>query len=50
MAQLLGARRQAVTRAFSELRERGLIQTGYATTDIIDEQGLTDVLGPPPLP
>jgi CRP-like cAMP-binding protein len=50
MAQLLGARRQSVTRVLSELRERGLIQTGYATTDIVDEQGLTDLMGPPPLP
>lgn len=50
MAQLLGARRQSVTRVMSELRERGLIETGYATTGIVDEQGLTAVMGPPPLP
>lgn len=50
MAQLLGARRQSVTRVFSELRERGLIETGYATTTILDEQGLIEVMGPPPLP
>ena len=50
MAQLLGARRQSVTRVMSELRERRLIETGYATTAIIDEQGLTAVMGPPPLP
>jgi CRP-like cAMP-binding protein len=50
MAQLLGARRQSVTRVLSEMRERGLIQTGYATTDIVDEQGLTDLMRPSPLP
>jgi CRP-like cAMP-binding protein len=50
MAELLGARRQSVTRVLAELRERGLIQTGYATTDIVDEQRLTDLMGPPPLP
>jgi CRP-like cAMP-binding protein len=50
MAQLLGARRQSITRVLSELRERGFIETGYATTDIVDEQGLTALMGPPPLP
>ena len=49
MAQLLGARRQSVTRVFSELRERGLIETGYATTTILDENGLTELMGPSPL-
>jgi CRP-like cAMP-binding protein len=50
MAQLLGARRQSVTRVLSELRERGLIESGYGTTDIVDEPGLRAVMGPPPLP
>jgi CRP-like cAMP-binding protein len=50
MAQLLGARRQSVTRVLSELRERGLIETGYTTIGIVDGQGLTAVMGPPPLP
>jgi CRP-like cAMP-binding protein len=50
MAQLLGARRQSITRVLSELRERGLIRTGYGTTDVLDEDGLTAVMGPPPLP
>lgn len=50
MAQLIGARRQSVTRVFGELRDHGLIQTGYATTDILDEQGLAALMGPPPVP
>ena len=50
MAQLLGARRQSVTRILAELRDRGLITTGYATTEIVDEQGLSAVMGPPPPP
>lgn len=39
-----------VTRVLSELRECGLIETGYATTGTVAEQGLTAVMGPPPLP
>lgn len=50
MAQLLGARRQSVTRVLADLRDRGLIETGYGTTVIVDEEGLTELMGPPPLP
>lgn len=50
MAQLLGARRQSITRVLADLRDRGLIETGYGTTVIVDETGLADLMGPPPLP
>jgi CRP-like cAMP-binding protein len=50
MAQILGARRQSVSRALADLRQHGLIETRYGTTGILDEHGLTAVMGSPPLP
>jgi CRP-like cAMP-binding protein len=50
MAHLLGARRQSVTRVIGDLRERGLIETSYGSTLILDSEGLHDVMGRDPLP
>jgi CRP-like cAMP-binding protein len=50
MAHLLGARRQSVTRVVGELRERGLVETSYGSTLILDTDGLRDVMGREPLP
>jgi CRP-like cAMP-binding protein len=50
IAHLLGARRQSVTRVVGELRERGLIETGYGVIELLDLEGLADVMGPDPLP
>ena len=50
IAHLIGARRQSVTRVLGELRERGLVETRYATTVIVDEPGLRTVRGDEPLP
>jgi CRP-like cAMP-binding protein len=50
MAHLLGARRQSVTRVLRELRDRGLIGTGYGETALLDLDGLREVRGPAPLP
>ncbi|MEX2289169.1 MAG: Crp/Fnr family transcriptional regulator [Mycobacteriales bacterium] len=50
MAHLLGARRQSVTRVVGELRERGLVETSYGSTLILDANGLHDVMGRDPLP
>ncbi len=45
MAQLLGARRQSVSRVLSELRQRGLLDTGYRHTVLLDPQQLQAVAG-----
>jgi CRP-like cAMP-binding protein len=50
LAHLIGARRQSVTRALGELREKGLVTTGYGVTEIDDEDGLRGVMGDDPLP
>jgi CRP-like cAMP-binding protein len=50
MAHLLGARRQSVTRVVGELRERGLVESSYGSTLIVDAEGLHDVMGRDPLP
>ncbi len=50
IAHLLGARRQSVTRVVSELRDRGLVQTGYGLTELLDLHGLAEVMGRHPLP
>ncbi len=50
IAHLLGARRQSVTRVVRELRDRGLVETGYGVTVLLDLHGLADVMGPDPLP
>lgn len=50
VAHLLGARRQSVTRVVRELRDRGLIATGYGHTRLLDLDGLRAVMGGEPLP
>lgn len=50
MAQLLGARRQSVTRVIAELRHRDLVMTAYGVTALLDEDGLRRVVGREPLP
>lgn len=50
MSHLLGARRQSVTRVVGELRERGLVETTYGSTLIVDVDGLRAVMGREPLP
>jgi CRP-like cAMP-binding protein len=50
LAQLLGARRQSVTRALGELRARALIQSRYGATVLVDSAGLREVMGAAPLP
>jgi len=50
MAHLLGARRQSVTRVVGELRRRGLIESRYGSTALIDPDGLRSVMGSDPLP
>jgi CRP-like cAMP-binding protein len=50
MANLLGARRQSVTRVMAELRQQGLISTRYGVTVVEDPDGLHEVMGHQPLP
>jgi CRP-like cAMP-binding protein len=50
IAHLLGARRQSVTRVVGELRSRGLIETRYGETVLVDIAGLLEVRGSEPLP
>jgi len=50
VADLLGARRQSVTRVVAELKRRGLIEARYGHTVILDADGLRQVMGSEPLP
>ncbi len=50
LADLLGARRQSVSRAVGVLRERGLVATRYGVTALLDPDGLRAASGPEPLP
>lgn len=52
IAQLLGVRRQSVSRVLATLRRRGLISSGYRAITLEDLGGLAEVAGiaPPPLP
>jgi CRP-like cAMP-binding protein len=50
IAHLLGARRQSVTRVFADLKRRGLVETRYGSTVLLDEDGLRQVMGSAPLP
>jgi len=50
LAHLLGARRQSVTRVMGELKRRGLVESRYGHTLLLDEAGLRSVVGSPPLP
>ena len=50
MAHLLGARRQSITRVLGELKRRGVIDTRYGRTAVLDVDGLREVMGSDPLP
>ena len=50
LAHLLGARRQSVTRVAGELKRRGLIESRYGHTVVMDVEGLRAVVGTDPLP
>ena len=50
ISHLLGARRQSVTRVVAQLRQRGLVETGYGATVLVDPDGLREVMGKDPLP
>lgn len=50
MAQLLGARRQSVTRVLADLRREGLVSTRYGLTVLEDQDGLRQIMGQDPLP
>jgi CRP-like cAMP-binding protein len=50
LAQLLGARRQSVSRVIADLRAQGCIQTRYGATVLLDMDGLRRVMGTEPLP
>ena len=50
ISQLLGARRQSVTRVVAQLRRLGLVETAYGSTVLLDPDGLRDVMGRDPLP
>jgi CRP-like cAMP-binding protein len=48
MAQLLGARRQSISRVLRRLREQGLVATGYRQTSVLDVDALRRLAGEPP--
>jgi CRP-like cAMP-binding protein len=50
IAHLLGARRQSITRAIGELKRRGLVESRYGSTVLLDVDGLRAVMGGGPLP
>jgi CRP-like cAMP-binding protein len=50
IAHLLGARRQSVTRVMGELKRRGLVDSRYGHTVLLDPAGLRAVMGSEPLP
>jgi CRP-like cAMP-binding protein len=50
MAHLLGARRQSVTRVMAQLKQRGLVESRYGHTVLLDTEGLRAVMGSEPLP
>lgn len=46
IATLLSASRQSVNEALGDLRERGLVETGYRTIRLIDRRALEVVAAP----
>jgi len=50
LAHLLGARRPSVTRVMGGLKRRGLVDSRYGHTVILDVPGLRHVMGSEPLP
>jgi len=47
MADLLGARRQSVSRVLAESREQGLVGSSYRRIELLDLEQLADVAGEP---
>ena len=45
LATLLGASRQSVNEALSDLRRAGYVETGYRVVRITDREGLASVVG-----
>ena len=45
LATLLGASRQSVNEALSDLRRRGMAETGYRRIRVVDRDALTGVVG-----
>lgn len=50
LAQMLGARRQSVSRVIADLRQQGLVSTRYGVTVIDNPGGLREAMGCEPLP
>ena len=50
IADLVGARRQSVSRVMRALSTAGLIKSGYGHVELLDIPGLEEVLGGDPLP
>lgn len=50
IAHLLGARRQSVSRVVGQLKRRGLVESRYGHTVVLDPVGLREVMGSEPLP
>jgi CRP-like cAMP-binding protein len=50
IAQLLGVRRQSVTRVVADLKRRGLVDVRYGRTELVDVDGVREVMGAEPLP
>lgn len=45
IGELVGARRPSITQVVKELREAGLVRTGYSCLEILDFAGLAEVAG-----
>ena len=45
LATLLGASRQSVNEALSELRDHGFVETGYRLIRVVDAAGIAAVSG-----
>ncbi len=50
LPHLLGARRQSVSRVIGDLKRRGLVESRYGHTVVLDPEGLRAVMGSAPLP
>ena len=45
LATLLGASRQSVNEALADLRDRGLVETGYRMIRVLDRSGVARISG-----
>jgi len=50
LGHLLGVRRQAVTRVVAQMRRGGLVASRYGATELVDPEGLRELMGFEPLP